>query len=69
MVVASVVETMSTVSVPRMPAMIGRIKMWSTKIEIVAAWIAGIDAEVPVSGIPIEWTEEIRSSAESLPLP
>lgn len=34
-----------------------------------AAWIAGVDAEVPMASIPIQRTEEIGGSTEGSPLP
>ena len=69
MVATVVVVAVSANSVPGMSATIGGIEGRTSVEEVVAVWIAGIDAEVPESVAPVEWTEEIGGCAECLPLP
>ena len=56
---ASMIVTMSAYTVPGMCAMIGHIEVGTTEVEVVTMWITSIDAEVPVTGLPVEWTIEI----------
>ena len=69
-VVATVlVEAAAAVCPPAVPTTVGSIEVGRAKVEVVAARIAGVDAEVPVASLPVERTEEIGGSAEGIPLP
>ena len=52
-VAMAVIIAMSANHVPSMTATIGGIEYRTSEEEIVAMRIAGIDAEVPVTGIPV----------------
>jgi hypothetical protein len=43
--------------------------MGTAEVEIVTTRIAGIDAEVPEAIAPVQWTIEIGSCHEGIPLP
>ena len=58
-VAAWLIPTAVSVHSPRVPASIGSVEYWTPEIEEVATWIAGINAEVPISSMPVEWTIEI----------
>jgi len=64
-VATTVIPTMSSYAVPCMCATIGCIEHWAAIVEVVTMWVAGIDAEVPVTVSPIEWTIEIGGCTES----
>ena len=65
----AIVVAVSAVQVPGMSATIGGIEVRTSEVEIVTVRIAGIDAEVPVACLPVEWTVEIAGGDECLPLP
>jgi hypothetical protein len=65
----SMIVTMSAYAMPSMCAMIGHIEVRTTEVEVVTMWVTGIDAEVPVACIPVEWTIEIGGCNKGVPLP
>ena len=65
---AAVVVAVAT-HVPGMTAAIGSIEVRASEVEVVTMGIAGIDAEVPETSVPIQRTIEIGGGTESLPLP
>ena len=65
----SVVISAAANNVPRMTSAIAGIEDRTSEVEVVAVWIAGIDAEVPVATIPVEWAVEVAGGTECLPLP
>ena len=65
----SVVVATVAMDMPGMTSTIGGIEGWTPEEEVVAVWIAGIDAEVPVACFPVERTIEIGGCDVSLPLP
>ena len=52
-----------------MSTAIAGVEHRTTEVEVVTMWIASINAEVPETITPVEWTIEIGSCAECLPLP
>jgi len=66
---ATVVVAAIAVDMPRMSATIGDIEVRTSEVEVVAMRIAGIDAEVPVAGLPVEGAIEIGGCQEGVPLP
>ena len=66
---SAVIPATATIVMPCMTSMICCIEVWMTVIEVIAMWIVCIDAEVPESIAPIEWTVEILKSAECAILP
>ena len=69
MVSVSMIVTMSAYTVPGMCAMIGHIEMRMTEVEEVTIRITAIDAKVPVTSLPVEWTIEIGGCDKGVPLP
>ena len=67
--VASVIVAAATVQVPAMATTVGGIEVGPSEVEVVTVGIAGVDAEVPVAGFPVERTVEIGSGTEGIPLP
>jgi hypothetical protein len=65
----SVVVAMATYSVPGMGTTIGVIEVRTSEVEVVTVGITGIDAEVPVTGVPVQRTIEIGCCYEGIPLP
>jgi hypothetical protein len=68
-VAMAVIVAGSTYSVPGVGTMIGVIEVGTSEVEIVTVRVTGIDAEVPVTGVPVQRTIEIRSCDEGIPLP
>jgi hypothetical protein len=48
-----IVVTVCTMQMPGVSTTIGGIEHWTSEIEVVAMWIAGIDAEMPVTVAPV----------------
>ena len=67
--VMSFVVASASVVVPAVSTAIGHIEVWLSKVEVVTMRIAGIDAEVPVSSLPVKGAIEIGSCTEQIPLP
>lgn len=67
--VTTVIPASSTVHAPAVTATIDSIEVRPSEVEIVAVGIACIDAEVPVAGVPVEWTIEIGGFNISAILP
>ena len=65
----SVIIAMATYSVPGMGTTIGVIEVRTSEVEVVTVGITGIDAEVPVTGVPVQRTIEIGCCHEGIPLP
>ena len=65
----TVIVAVSANSVPSVGTMIGVIEVRTSEVEVVTVWVAGIDAEVPVAGIPVQRTIEIGRCDEGIPLP
>lgn len=57
--VASVVPTSATIHSPTMTTTIRGVEVRATEEIVVAVWVASVDAEVPVSSVPIERAVEI----------
>ena len=55
----SVIPASVSVNSPAMTSTVRYVEVRATEVEIVAARIAGVDAEVPVARIPVERTVEI----------
>lgn len=49
----SYIVAASAIHVPGMTTTISGVEVWTTEVEIVAMRITGIDAEVPVTSIPV----------------
>lgn len=54
---------------PAVSPTVGCIEMGTTEVEIVTTRVAGIDAKVPEAIAPVQWTIEIGSCHEGIPLP
>ena len=67
--VTSVIPAASAVAPPTVTSTIDCPEMGASEVEIVAVWIAGIDAEVPVSSVPIERAIEIGGCQIGFVLP
>ena len=65
----SVVVATVAMDMPGMTSTIGGIEGWTPEEEVVAVWIAGIDAEVPVACFPVERTVEIACCTIGTVLP
>ena len=65
----AVIVAVSAYSVPGVGTMIRVVEMRTSEIEVVTVWVTGIDAEVPITGVPVQRTIEIRSCDEGIPLP
>ena len=68
-VAVTVIVAVSANSVPGMGTTIGDIEVRTSEVEIVTVRITGIDAEVPVTSVPVQRTIEIRGCNEGIPLP
>ena len=68
-VAVAMIVARTAYSVPGMCPMIGVIEMRTSEVEVVTVRIAGIDAEVPVTSVPVQRTIEIGSCYEGIPLP
>ena len=66
---AAVVVASAAMQVPGMSATVGCIEVWTAEVEIVTIGIAGIHAEVPVTGFPVEGTVEVAGGQIGIPLP
>jgi hypothetical protein len=58
-VAVTVIVAVSAKSVPGMGTTIGDIEVRTSEVEIVTVRITGIDAEVPVTSVPVQRTIEI----------
>lgn len=58
-VAMSFVVAASAVASPAVTAAIGYIDGGTAEVEVVASRIAGVDTEVPITGVPIERTVEV----------
>ena len=65
----AVIVAVSAYSVPGVCTMIGVIEVRTSEVEVVTMRVTGIDAEVPITGVPVQRTVEIRSCEEGIPLP
>ena len=68
-VTMAVIVAVSAYSVPGVCTMIGVIEVRTSEVEVVTVCVAGIDAEVPVAGVPVQRTIEIGCCDEGIPLP
>ena len=68
-VMTALVIASAAIVAPAVTATIGQVEMWTTEIEVVAMRIAGIDAEVPYTSLPVERAVEVGSCAKQIPLP
>ena len=64
-----IIVATSAYAVPGMSTTIGHIEVRTPEVEIVTMRITAIDAEVPVTCFPIEWTIKIGGCDKGLPLP
>jgi len=65
----AIVVAMSAMAVPGMSAAIGGIEYGTSEVEEVAVRITDIDAEMPETVTPRQWTEKIAGGTEGIPLP
>ena len=65
----AIVVTAISMNMPGMSATIGGIEVRTSEVEVVTVRIAGIDAEVPVTCLPVEGTVEIAGCDKGIPLP
>ena len=63
-----IVVPVSAVQVPGVCTTISSIEHRTSKEEVVTVRIAGIDAEMPVACVPVEWAVEVAGSYVCLPL-
>ena len=68
-VAVSMIVTMSSIMVPGVSATIGGIEVRTPEVEVVTMRVAQIDAEVPVTCLPVEWAIEIAGGYKGVPLP
>lgn len=54
---------------PAVSPTVGCIEVGASEVEVVATRVAGIDAKVPEAIAPVQWTIEIGSCHEGIPLP
>jgi hypothetical protein len=69
MLSVTIVVAVSSVDVPGMSATIGGIEVRTSEVEVVTVRITGIDAEVPVTCLPVEGTVEVAGCDKGIPLP
>ena len=69
MLSVSVVISVSAMNVPCVTSTICGVEVWASEIEIITVWVTTIDAEMPISCLPVEWAIEICGSYVSVPLP
>ena len=62
--VAPVVPASATIHSPTVSAMIRSEEVRATEEEVVAVRVAGVDAEMPVTAVPVEWAIEIGGIEE-----
>ena len=67
--VASVIPAASAVVMPAVSAVIDVVEMRASEVEVVAVGVSGVDAEVPVAGVPVEGAVEIGGGTEGPVLP
>ena len=67
--VASVIPAASAVAVPCVTSAIGQVEVRASEVEECAVRIAGIDAKVPESCVPVERAIEVSGSAIGAILP
>ena len=67
--VTSVIPAASAVVSPTVTSTIDGPEVGASEVEVVAVWVAGIDAEMPVSSVPIERAIEIGGSQIGFILP
>lgn len=60
----SVIPASATIHSPAVSTTIYCIEMRSSEEEVISAWVAGIDAEVEVTSIPVKRTVEIACGTE-----
>ena len=68
-IMTSFIPAATSVVMPAVSTAIGHVEVWTTKVEVVTMRVAGIDAEVPVSSLPVQRAVEIGGCAEQVPLP
>ena len=68
-VAMAVIIAMSANHVPSMTATIGGIEVRASEVEIVTVWVTAIDAEVPVTSLPVKRAVEIGGCHKGVPLP
>ena len=68
-VLMTVIEAVAAIVVPTVTASIGGIEVRPSEIEVVTVGITEIDAEVPITCLPVKWTIEILGCKIGAPLP
>lgn len=68
-VASAMIPRAVAIHVPAVAASINGIEVWRAKVEIVAVRVAGIHAEVPITGIPIQWAIEVSGISVHAVLP
>ena len=65
----SIVVAVTAMSVPGVSTTIGGIEVWTPEVEVVTMRIAAIDAEVPVTSLPVQRAVEVAGCNVGIPLP
>ena len=60
---------MASVHAPAVSATVLNVEARAAKVEVVAVWVAGVDAEVPVASRPVYRAVEVSGVAEGAVLP
>ena len=68
-VAVSVIVTMPSMAMPSVSTTIGSIEVRTPEVEVLTMRVAQIDAEVPVTCLPVEWAIEIAGGYIGVPLP
>ena len=68
-VAVSMVVPMTSMTVPGVSTTIGGIEVGTPEVEVVTMRVAQVDAEVPVTSLPVEWAIEIAGGYKGIPLP
>jgi hypothetical protein len=69
MVTMPVIIATSAMRVPGMSTAVGGIEVRASEVEIVTVWVTAIDAEVPVTCLPVKRAVEIGGCHKGVPLP
>ena len=56
---ASMIPASTTIHSPAVTSTIGNVEVRATEVEVVAVRISGVDAEMPVTSVPVERAIEI----------
>ena len=68
-IAVAVIVAVTAMAMPSMPSAIGHVEVGISEVEIVTVRVAEIDAEVPVTSLPVQGTVEIGCCHKGVPLP